>query len=212
MTTLAWGSHGRLELAGCIRVWLLQHSHINAGKMPTKHMYQTVCRQWSTVAREWRADMGGLEGSRIKKAYIKFLLAFEQHISQEAVVEVRKVFKDISSLLSCFRCHPRCWCFCDCSPVAKLANALPRREAEAVQKERTTILISASTALSCLEMLHWSCKDKPSTGLQPEACFTSWHGGIMHGIDISHCMSAGSRHGPSYGQYGQLTLYNLCSQ
>ncbi|DBA81296.1 TPA: hypothetical protein ACH3X2_14274 [Trebouxia sp. C0005] len=47
-------------------------------------------RQWSAVAREWRADMSGMEAARVKKAYHKLLLAFEQHISQGTIVEVRK--------------------------------------------------------------------------------------------------------------------------
>ena len=49
------------------------------------------CRQWSTVAREWHSEMSGMEAERIKKAYLKLLLAFEQHISQDATVELRKV-------------------------------------------------------------------------------------------------------------------------
>ncbi len=48
-------------------------------------------RQWSTVAREWRGDMTGMDAGRVKKAYQKLLLAFEQHISQDSTVEVRKV-------------------------------------------------------------------------------------------------------------------------
>lgn len=47
-------------------------------------------RQWSAVAREWRADMSGMEAARVKKAYQRLLLAFEQHISQGTIVEVRK--------------------------------------------------------------------------------------------------------------------------
>lgn len=47
-------------------------------------------RQWSGVAREWQQEMTGMEAARIKKAYLKLLLAFEQHISQDATVEVRK--------------------------------------------------------------------------------------------------------------------------
>jgi len=43
------------------------------------------------VAREWRADMSGMEAARVKKAYHKLLLAFEQHISRGTIVEVRKV-------------------------------------------------------------------------------------------------------------------------
>ncbi len=43
------------------------------------------------MAREWRADMSGMEAARVKKAYHKLLLAFEQHISQGTIVEVRKV-------------------------------------------------------------------------------------------------------------------------
>ena len=35
--------------------------------------------------------MSGMEAARIKKAYLKLLLAFEQHISQDATVELRKV-------------------------------------------------------------------------------------------------------------------------
>lgn len=35
--------------------------------------------------------MGGGEALRIKKAYKKFLLAFEQHLSQGTTVEIRKV-------------------------------------------------------------------------------------------------------------------------
>lgn len=50
-----------------------------------------LCRQWSVVAREWRGEMGGGEALRIKKAYKKFLLAFEQHLSQGTIVEIRKV-------------------------------------------------------------------------------------------------------------------------
>ncbi len=43
------------------------------------------------MAREWREDMSGMEAGRVKKAYQKLLLAFEQHISQGTIVEVRKV-------------------------------------------------------------------------------------------------------------------------
>ncbi len=35
--------------------------------------------------------MSGMEAARVKKAYHKLLLAFEQHISQGTIVEVRKV-------------------------------------------------------------------------------------------------------------------------
>ncbi|KAL3143597.1 hypothetical protein ABBQ38_002394 [Trebouxia sp. C0009 RCD-2024] len=47
-------------------------------------------RQWSVVAREWRPEMGAMEAGRVKKAYLKLLLAFEQHLSQHCKVEVRK--------------------------------------------------------------------------------------------------------------------------
>ena len=43
------------------------------------------------VVREWRPEMGGMEAARVKKAYLKLLLAFEQHLSQDCKVEVRKV-------------------------------------------------------------------------------------------------------------------------
>ena len=43
------------------------------------------------MAREWRAEMSGMEAARVKKAYHKLLLAFEHHISQGTIVEVRKV-------------------------------------------------------------------------------------------------------------------------
>ena len=48
-------------------------------------------RQWSVVAREWRSEMGSMEAGRVKKAYLKLLLAFEQSLSQDCKVEVRKV-------------------------------------------------------------------------------------------------------------------------
>ena len=35
--------------------------------------------------------MGSMEAARVKKAYLKLLLAFEQHLSQDCKVEVRKV-------------------------------------------------------------------------------------------------------------------------
>ena len=35
--------------------------------------------------------MGSMEAARVKKAYLKLLLAFEQHLSQECKTEVRKV-------------------------------------------------------------------------------------------------------------------------
>ena len=43
------------------------------------------------MAREWREGMSGIEAGRVKKAYLKLLLAFERHISQGTTVEVRKV-------------------------------------------------------------------------------------------------------------------------
>ena len=45
--------------------------------------------------------MSGMEAARVKKAYHKLLLAFEQHISQGTIVEVRKV-----RLLPTPRQHP----------------------------------------------------------------------------------------------------------
>ena len=35
--------------------------------------------------------MGSMEAARVKKAYFKLLLAFEQQLSQDCKVEVRKV-------------------------------------------------------------------------------------------------------------------------
>lgn len=43
------------------------------------------------MAREWRPEMASIEAARVKKAYLKLLLAFEQHLSQDCKVEVRKV-------------------------------------------------------------------------------------------------------------------------
>ena len=43
------------------------------------------------VAREWRPEMGSMEAARVKKAYLKLLLAFEQQLSQDCKIEVRKV-------------------------------------------------------------------------------------------------------------------------
>lgn len=43
------------------------------------------------VAREWRPEMGGGEALRMKKAYKKFLLAFEHQLSQGTTIEERKV-------------------------------------------------------------------------------------------------------------------------
>ncbi|KAL3133012.1 hypothetical protein ABBQ38_006921 [Trebouxia sp. C0009 RCD-2024] len=47
-------------------------------------------RQWLEVARKWRPEMGAIEAHRVKKAYRKLLLAFEQHLSQHCKVEVRQ--------------------------------------------------------------------------------------------------------------------------
>ena len=58
------------------------------------------------VAREWRQEMGGGEALRIKKAYKKFLLAFEQHLSQGTIVEIRKV----SCLVLCHGLFRLLWC------------------------------------------------------------------------------------------------------
>lgn len=60
------------------------------------------------MAREWHSDMSGMEAARIKKAYLKLLLAFEQHISHDSTVEVRKVLPSSHSACLCkpysFRC------------------------------------------------------------------------------------------------------------
>lgn len=50
--------------------------------------------------------MGGGEALRIKKAYKKFLLAFEQHLSQGTIVEIRKV----SCLVLCHGLSRLLWC------------------------------------------------------------------------------------------------------
>lgn len=72
------------------------------------------CRQWSVVAREWRPEMGAMEAGRIKKAYLKLLLAFEQHLSQHCKVEVRKVCTIAPSPL-----HSLCTCSASFSTALK---------------------------------------------------------------------------------------------
>ena len=62
------------------------------------------------VAREWRSEMGSMEAARVKKAYLKLLLAFEQHLSQDCKVEVRKVCAALA--MSVMRV---CLCVCVCA-------------------------------------------------------------------------------------------------
>ena len=54
--------------------------------------------------------MGSMEAARVKKAYLKLLLAFEQHLSQDCKVEVRKVCAALA--MSVMRV---CLCVCVCA-------------------------------------------------------------------------------------------------
>ena len=40
------------------------------------------------VAREWQQEMTGMEAARIKKAYLKLLLALQQFVLQPQLVDI----------------------------------------------------------------------------------------------------------------------------
>ena len=52
--------------------------------------------------------MGSMEAARVKKAYLKLLLAFEQHLSQDCKTEVRKVCT--APIVSVMCVHVECLC------------------------------------------------------------------------------------------------------